>query len=75
MTIAKIKDTPEYIRDMSSNAILRTDKKEILEFNEKRKKALLEKQEKEETKMRLAKIEQDMADIKNLLKEISQLRS
>lgn len=75
MKIAKVVDNPSLIRDMDSNAILNTNQKEIFDFNLKRKKILEEKAEKEETKIRLAKIEQEMSDIKQLLKEIAQLRS
>lgn len=75
MNYAKVKDNPTLIRDMETYAILNTNEKEIAEFNLKRKKILEEKFEKEETKLRLAKIEQEMNDIKELLKEIAQLRS
>lgn len=75
MKYAKIQDHPNLVRDMETNIILNTNKKEIDDFNLKRKKILEEKAEKEETKIRLAKIEQEMSDIKQLLKEIAQLRS
>lgn len=75
MTYAKVVDNPSLVRDMESSAILNTNQKEVIDFNLKRKKILEEKFEKEETKVRLAKIEQEMSDIKQLLKEIAQLRS
>lgn len=75
MTYAKVVDNPSLVRDMESSAILNTNQREIIDFNLKRKKILEEKFEKEETKVRLAKIEQEMSDIKQLLKEIAQLRS
>jgi hypothetical protein len=75
MSYAKVVDNPSLVRDMESQAILNVNQKEILEFNAKRKKILEEKADKEETKMRLAKIEQEMNDIKMLLKEIAQIRS
>lgn len=75
MKIAKVVDNPSLVRDLESNAILNVNQKELIEFNLKRKKILEEKIEKEETKIRLAKIEQEMSDIKQLLKEIAQLRS
>ena len=75
MNYAKVVDNPSLVRDMESQAILNVNQKEIIEFNIKRKKILEERTEKEETKFRLAKIEQEMADIKQLLKEIAQLRS
>jgi hypothetical protein len=73
MNLVKIKDS-EFVRDMSTNAVLNVNQKTILEFNEQRNKILREKQEKEETKLRLAKMEQDMQEIKQLLKEITDLR-
>jgi cell shape-determining protein MreC len=73
MNLVKIKDS-EFVRDMSTNAVLNVNQKAILEFNEQRNKILREKQEKEETKLRLAKMEQDMQEIKQLLKEITDLR-
>lgn len=75
MNFAKVKDNPSFVRDMETYAVLNVNQNEIQEFNTKRKKILEEKNEKEETKVRLAKIEQEMSDIKQLLKEIAQLRS
>jgi hypothetical protein len=75
MNFAKIKDTPEFVRDMKTNAVVRLDTRELDEFNQRRRKILEEKKEKEETKLRLAKIEDDMQEIKSLLKEITQIRS
>lgn len=74
MNLVKIKDTA-FVRDMQTNAVLNINSKELDEFNQKRQKILSEKREKEETKLRLAKLENDMTDIKNLLIEIVQLRS
>jgi hypothetical protein len=73
MKLVKIKDS-EFVRDMTTNAVLNVNQKEIFEFNEKRQKILKEKQEKEESKIRLAKMEQDMEEIKKMLKEITELR-
>jgi len=76
MKLVKIKDEPNLIRDLETNAILNVNyNKEIEDFNLKRQKIIQEKKDKEETKIRLAKIEEDMLEIKNLLKEISMLRS
>jgi hypothetical protein len=75
MELVKIKDHPSLMRDISSNAVLNTNKQELDEFNKKRQKIIGEKREREETKLRLAQIEQDMMEIKQLLKYIAQLRS
>lgn len=75
MNYAKVVDNPSLVRDMQTNAVLNTNQKEIEEFNLRRKKILEEKAEKEATKNRLSKIEEEMSEIKQLLKEIAQLRS
>lgn len=75
MKIAKIEDNPNLVRDLETNVILNVNKQEAVDFNLRRKRILQEKFEREETKTRLTKIEQEMSDIKQLLKEIAQLRS
>lgn len=74
MSLVKIKDSP-YMRDLNTNAIVNTNQQEIESFNLKRRKILEEKQEKEETKNRLAKMEEEMSEIKQLLRELAQIRS
>ena len=63
------------MRDLNTNAIINTNRQEIESFNLKRRKILEEKQEKEETKNRLAKMEEEMGEIKQLLRELAQIRS
>lgn len=75
MELVKIKDYPSLMRDLTSNAVLNTNIDELNEFNKKRQNILTEKLEREESKLRLSKIEQEMAEIKQLLKDIAQLRS
>ena len=60
---------------MRSKAVLNTDKEGLQEYLRKRDLAKKEQTEQIETKNRLEKIEQDMSDIKNLLKELVNLRS
>ena len=60
---------------MRSKAVLNTDKEGLQEYLRKRDLAKKEQTEQIETKNRLEKIEQDMSDIKNLLKELVTLRS
>ncbi len=74
MEYLQIKDTPEYLRDMKSSAIVRVDKKELNDFNLRRKKIIDETKEREETKERLCKLENDISCIKNLLEEIAAIR-
>jgi hypothetical protein len=74
MKLVKIKDS-DYVRDMQSNAVLNVNKQELDEFNTKRHKILEEKKDKEETKIRLSKLESDLGEIKQLLKDIVDIRS
>jgi len=72
---AKVRDHDNLVRDMGSKAVLNTDKEGLQEYLRKRDLAKKQQEEQFETKNRLEKIEQDMSDIKNLLKELVTLRS
>ena len=74
MTTVAIKDNVKLIRDTHSKAVLNTDRNGLNEYLMKRQLAKQEMQEKSDTKDRLAKLESDMQDIKNLLVEIAALR-
>ena len=74
MSIVAIKDHQKLVRDTNSKAVLNTDKTGLQEYYAKREVLKKEQQEKIETKERLAKIESEMQDIKNLLIEIAELR-
>lgn len=74
MKLVKIKDS-SFVRDMSSNAVLNVNKAELNEFNEKRKRILAQKQQTEQMNVRLSNLENDVGEIKNLLKELIQIRS
>ena len=71
---AKVKDHNHLIRDMSSKAVLNTDKAGLNDYMMKREIAKKQKEEQSETKMRLTQLEQDMSEIKNMLIEIAQMR-
>ena len=62
------------VRDLHSKAVLNTDKNGLDEYLMKRELAKKQQAEKEETKERLSKLENDMTEIKNLLHEIAQMR-
>jgi len=68
-----IPDTP-LVRDIHSKALLNTDRKGLNDYYMKREIARKQQREQYETKERLAQLEKDMLDIKNLLKEIAQAR-
>ena len=67
---AKVKDHENLVRDMNSKAILNTDKLALQEYYQKRDLAKKELSEKVESKQRLEKIENDMAEIKELLRSM-----
>ena len=68
---AKVKDHNHLIRDMNSKAVLNTDKAGLNDYMMKRDIAKKQQEEQSETKMRLAQLEEDMTEIKNLLIEIA----
>jgi len=74
MSIIAIKDHDKLVRDTHSKAVLNTDRNGLNEYMMKRELAKKERNEKSETKERLAKLETDMQDIKKLLIEIAALR-
>ena len=71
---AKVKDHNHLIRDMNSKAVLNTDKAGLNDYMMKRDIAKKQQEEQSETKMRLAQLEEDMNEIKNLLIEIAGMR-
>ena len=68
--VVKVKDSPELVRDISSRAILNTDRKGLQNYNLQREKILEQKREQQRTKDRLNKLESDIGDIKNILHEL-----
>lgn len=64
-----IKDS-KYIRDISSKAVLNTDRQGLDEYFAKREIARKIQAEQNETKERVTRIEQDMAEIKMLLQQL-----
>ena len=71
---AKVKDHNHLVRDMNSKAVLNTDRDGLNDYMMKREIAKKQISEQSETKIRLAQLEQDMSEIKNMLIEISQMR-
>ena len=67
---AKVKDHENLVRDMNSKAILNTDKLALQEYHQKRELVKKELAEKIESKQRLDKIENEMSEIKDLLREL-----
>lgn len=71
---AKVKDHNNLVRDIQSKAVLNTDRAGLQDYLQKREIAKKEQAEKSETKIRLAKIEEEMSEIKELLREIAAMR-
>lgn len=71
MNYLKVKDNETLVRDSHSNAVLNTDIAGLREYYAKRDMVRKEKLEKNETKERLTKLEDDMQEIKNLLIKIA----
>lgn len=71
---AKVKDHGHLVRDMSSKAVLNTDKAGLNDYLMKREIAKKQQSEQSETKMRLMQLEQDMSEIKSLLQDIANMR-
>ena len=74
MALVKVENHNNLIRDTSSGAVLNTDRTGVQEYYRRREIAKKELQEKEETKLRLQKMEEEMQEIKELLKEIAIIR-
>ena len=66
----KIENT-EYVRDMSTQAVLNTDRQGLQQFQNTRKRLLAQKNEHQDTRIRLQKLEEDMQEIKQLLQVIA----
>jgi len=75
MPLVQIKDNPGLVRDTHSKAVLNNDRKALNEYLMKVELAKKQNAEKEETKMRLTKLEENMSEIRTLLLEIAQLRN
>jgi hypothetical protein len=74
MALVKVENHSNLVRDTSSGAVLNTDRTGLQEYYRRRDIAKKEMQEREENKMRLQKMEQEMQEIKELLKEIAIIR-
>ena len=74
MEHVKIENHNNLIRDVSSKAVLNTDRNGLQEYYRRREHAKKDLADREETKQRLAKMEEEMQEIKTLLKEIASIR-
>jgi uncharacterized protein (UPF0276 family) len=74
MSLVKVENHNNLVRDTSSGAVLNTDRTGLQEYYRRRELAKKELLEREENKMRLQKMEEEMQEIKELLKEIAMIR-
>ena len=72
-THVRIQDTT-LVRDIHSKAVLNTDKAGLNDYLMKREIAKKQQADQSETKVRLAKLEEDMSEIKSLLQDIANMR-
>ena len=72
-THVRIEDTA-LIRDIHSKAILNTDRAGLDEYLMKRENAKKQQADQVNTKDRLDKLENDMSEIKSLLRDIAEMR-
>jgi t-SNARE complex subunit (syntaxin) len=70
----KVENHTNLVRDPSSKAVLNTDRSGLQEYYRRKEIAKKELTEREDTKQRLAKMEEEMQEIKTLLKEIALIR-
>lgn len=74
MSLVPIQGHQGLVRDTHSKAILNNDRKALEEYQVKVEIARRQNEEKEETKMRLHKLEEDINQIKDLLINMIQTR-
>lgn len=74
MSHVKVENHNNFVRDTTSGAILNTDKSGLQEYYRRRELAKKEQAEREETRIRLLKMEEEMQEIKKLLQEIAMIR-
>jgi hypothetical protein len=71
----QIKDKENLIRDVNSKAILNVDEEELKNYYARRELALKQKEEKENLESKVNKLEEDITDIKGMLRELVQMRN
>jgi hypothetical protein len=71
----QIKDKENLIRDVNSKAILNVDGEELKNYYARRELALKQKEEKENLESKVNKLEEDITDIKGMLRELVQMRN
>jgi len=70
-----IKDKKEFIRDTSNKAILNTNMEELKTYYAERDLAIKRNEEKLMMEQKVNKLEEDITDIKQMLRELVQMRN
>ena len=72
VTHVAIDNADNLVRDLSSKAVLNTDRAGLQQYYMKRDIARKQQTEKQETNNRLSQLEQDMSEIKMLLRQLAE---
>jgi hypothetical protein len=70
-----IKDKKEFVRDTSNKAILNTNMEELKTYYAERDLAIKRNEEKLMMEQKVNKLEEDITDIKQMLRELVQMRN
>jgi hypothetical protein len=70
-----IKDKKEFVRDISNKAILNTNMEELKTYYAERDLAIKRNEEKLMMEQKVNKLEEDITDIKQMLRELVQMRN
>jgi len=73
--IVRIEEEKHLVRDTTNRAILNTDRAGLENYLAQRQLAKQKLAEQEEMKNKVGKLEQDITDIKNMLRELVQMRT
>ena len=71
MALLKVRDHENLIRDSHSKAILNTDRAALEDYHATVRNEMQRLSEQKQTQQRIATLEQDMSEIKDLLKQIA----
>lgn len=72
ITHVAIDNADNLVRDLSSKAVLNTDRAGLQQYYMKRELAKKQQTDKQETNNRLSQLEQDMSEIKMLLRQLAE---
>lgn len=75
LNTVQIDNNPDLVRDMNSKAVVSTDVDGLRRYKVTRQRTLAGQKEMQDTKVRLATIEKDMAALKSLVGELTTLRN